>query len=597
VRSPVVDLRAGVHHDGEQVQACAVEEADMDGIRARRVVLAVIAGLLTAKVAPAAGWAVARVRADALSMTGFSPMSGHVGTSVTIDGTGFVAGDVVRFNGTAASKATVAKGGTELHTSVPPLATSGPITVSDPTTGQTVGLPGTAFQVTTGLSALPKRVWAGGALTVSGSGLSPDHNEEILLGKTHLGSVVIDRNGDFQFGTEVPFDEHPGRLGVSVLDPNVGKVVAIIFVLGAWPMYRHDAAHTGYDNFETSISESNVSGLKQLWTKSTDPGGYFGMVPSVSDGLVYEGMNRYATSECGTFYAFTTDGKKNPWHDNQPCGDRLGPAPAEDGGFLFYVKSAGLLHDFVSDRNAATGQVQWDVSHNSDANPVRSAPNVANGRLFVGSGDGNLYAIDTVTSLPLWSFPTGGPVHSSPAVAGGIVYVGSDSGTLFAIKATTGKKVWSANFGGPVESSPAVSGGVVYVGADDGSVAAFDAATGAPVWSRAFKNRVFRTAPAVANGVVYIGGDKGTNGTLFALDATSGATNWSFVSSSGVTDAAVANGVVYVGVGALNTVYGIDATTGFAVWNVNVASAPLAPIVANGEVYVEGGSTIWAFGL
>ena len=137
----------------------------MDGFRARRFVIAVVAGVVTAAtIAPATGWATARVRDDALSMTGFSPMSGPVGTAVTITGTGFVAGDIVQFNGTTAEKAKVADGGTQLKTSVPPLATSGPITVTDPTTGQTVGLVGTAFAVTTGVFASPKRVWAGGAL-------------------------------------------------------------------------------------------------------------------------------------------------------------------------------------------------------------------------------------------------------------------------------------------------------------------------------------------------------------------------------------------------------------------------------------------------
>jgi outer membrane protein assembly factor BamB len=569
----------------------------MDAFRSRWWVLAVIAGLLAATVAPATGWAASRVRADALSMTGFSPTSGHVGTPVTIDGTGFVAGDIVQFNTTTAPKATVSNGGTQLHTSVPPLATSGPITVTDPNTGQTVGLVGAAFQVTTGLSALPKRVWAGGALTVSGSGLSPDHEEELFLGNTRLGSVLIDRNGNFQFGTEVPFDEHSGRLGVYVLDPNLGKILTVIFVLGAWPMYRHDAAHTGFDTYETNISVYNAANLKQHWTKSDNPDFTYGMLPSVTDGLVYEGDNPGNGGECGTFFAFTTDGKKNPWLNGLACGSHLGPAPAEDNGVVYYVWSLTLYSDYVAARNATTGAVVWDATLDSDNKYAGSAPVVANGKLFIGTGDGNLDALDASTGTSLWSFPTGGPVNSSPAVAGGIVYVGSDSGSLFAIKAATGKKVWSASFGGPVKSSPAVVGGVVYVGADDGSVVALDAATGAPVWSRTFKGRVFRTSPAVANGEVYIGGDKGTNGTLFALEGTTGATDWSFASGSGVTDPAVANGVLYDAFASSNVVYAFDASSGFPVWNTNVATAPLAPIVANGEVYVEGGSNIWAFGL
>jgi outer membrane protein assembly factor BamB len=586
-----------------------VEEADMRAFSARRwVTTGVVFVSLAATIAPtaAAARSTARVAVrrrrsgagpDVLSMTGFSPASGPVGTPVTITGSGFVAGDIVQFNGTTAPAVKVNSAGTRLHAPVPAFATSGPITVTDPTTGQTVGLAGTAFAITTGVFASPNRVWAGGTLTFAGSGLSPDRDEPIFLGRVRLGSVVTDSHGDFQLGLDVPWDVQSGRLSIYALDPNVGKVLTILFVLGAWPTYRHDVAHTGYDDYETSVSPSNVAHLKQLWTKSTDPSGYFGMSPSVSDGLVYEGVNQYATSGCANVYAWTTNGKTSPWFSGLGCGYQLGPAPAEAGGALYYVSSASLLAIEVSARDAVSGAVLWDQSIPSNNQPVRSAPAVANGRLFEGSGDGNLYALDASNGSQLWSFPTGGPVNSSPAVAGGIVYVGSDSGTLFAIKAATGKKVWSATFGGAVESSPAVSGGVVYVGADDGSVAAFNAATGAPVWSRTFNGRTFRTSPAVANGIVYIGGEKGAGSTFFALDAATGATNWSLGSSPGVTDAAVANGVVYYAITGDHVVLALDAVSGVILWATNVAASPLAPIVANGEVYVESGSNIWAFSL
>src|SRR5207249_11579981 len=37
--------------------------------------------------------------------------------------------------------------------------------------------------------------------------------------------------------------------------------------------------------------------------------------------------------------------------------------------------------------------------------------------------------------------PTGGPIYSSPAVANGLVYVGSDDGNLYAFDAITGTAV------------------------------------------------------------------------------------------------------------------------------------------------------------
>ena len=124
-------------------------------------------------VALAAGAVPVLAAGAAISMTGFSPISGPVGTVVTITGTGFVSGDIVAFNGTQASGSTAKAAGTRLKATMPAFATSGPITVTDPLTGQTVGLAGTAFRVTTGLSANPTKIWPGQSFTLSGSALTP----------------------------------------------------------------------------------------------------------------------------------------------------------------------------------------------------------------------------------------------------------------------------------------------------------------------------------------------------------------------------------------------------------------------------------------
>jgi outer membrane protein assembly factor BamB len=66
-----------------------------------------------------------------------------------------------------------------------------------------------------------------------------------------------------------------------------------------------------------------------------------------------------------------------------------------------------------------------------------------------------------------WKFKTDGMVNSSPAVADGVVYVGSGDGRLYALDARTGKEKWSFNTGGEVFSSPAVADGVVYAGVSE----------------------------------------------------------------------------------------------------------------------------------
>ena len=47
---------------------------------------------------------------------------------------------------------------------------------------------------------------------------------------------------------------------------------------------------------------------------------------------------------------------------------------------------------------------------------------------------GRLYAINTVTGEKVWDILTGGEITSSPAVVDGVIYVGSHDGNLYAIE-------------------------------------------------------------------------------------------------------------------------------------------------------------------
>ena len=57
--------------------------------------------------------------------------------------------------------------------------------------------------------------------------------------------------------------------------------------------------------------------------------------------------------------------------------------------------------------------------------------------------------VNNVGNLGLkWSYATVDYVYSSPAVANGVVYVGSEDGNVYALNASTGAKLWSYTTGG-----------------------------------------------------------------------------------------------------------------------------------------------------
>jgi outer membrane protein assembly factor BamB len=238
----------------------------------------------------------------------------------------------------------------------------------------------------------------------------------------------------------------------------------------------------------------------------------------------------------------------------------------------------GSTDDKLYALNAATGAQLWAFT---TTGAVESSPAVSGNTVFAGSDDGNVYALNATTGAKIWSFTIGSPV-SSPAVAGGVVYAASENGDVHALNAATGALMWSFVTGSFIGTSPSVAGGRIYIGANNGNVYALNAATGAQVWSVSLGSGAVSDSTAVAYGKVYVGTD---NGNLYALNAATGAQVWS-ASEIGPTSPAVANGVVYAG-SSEGGVYAFNAFTGAQLWSFpNGSSVESSPALANGVLYI-----------
>ena len=70
-------------------------------------------------------------------------------------------------------------------------------------------------------------------------------------------------------------------------------------------------------------------------------------------------------------------------------------------------------------------------------------PVIAGGHVyFASSADDTVRALDASSGKTKWHFTTAGPVRFAPAVAGGKVYVASDDGWLYCLDAVSGKLTW-----------------------------------------------------------------------------------------------------------------------------------------------------------
>jgi outer membrane protein assembly factor BamB len=218
---------------------------------------------------------------------------------------------------------------------------------------------------------------------------------------------------------------------------------------------------------------------------------------------------------------------------------------------------------------------------------VASSPSVVDGRVYVGSQDKNVYAIDARSGKLIWNFLTGARIKSSPAVVDGQVYIGPDDGNVYCLDAYNGNVIWEKSAGGYIEahfdawtrlsSSPAVVGGKVYVGSLDTNVYCFGANSGDVIWTYPTEGYI-TSSPAVADGAVYIISQEPDSAGLYKLDANSGRRIWKLelpyiVSAERGTDMhvspTVANGMVFVASNK-GEYHGVDVNTGDIVWTYNV---------------------------
>lgn len=167
----------------------------------------------------------------------------------------------------------------------------------------------------------------------------------------------------------------------------------------------------------------------------------------------------------------------SPVVDLSPARDRTVAVYVVDvSGLVSKVDGSGRpIRDFAFERGSIG---------RTESSPALAPHPTAGLRLYLGSDDGNLYAIDAMSGAVVWNFQTGGVVRSSPAVvlsgvsdADPIVIIGSFDGTLYYVRDTGTAPELVGTFAVPeggsgqraIESSPTVDrDGTVYFGADNG---------------------------------------------------------------------------------------------------------------------------------
>lgn len=219
--------------------------------------------------------------------------------------------------------------------------------------------------------------------------------------------------------------------------------------------------------------------------------------------------------------------------------------------------------------------------------PIESSAAISENKVYTGSMDGYLYAVDATDGSRNWRFLTDGQIVGTPAVQNDSVYAGSTEGTLYAFNTTDGSVKWQSPTSGSL-TAPTIIGGNIYVGSYDSKVYSFDITDGSKNWEFKTNAPITRKsrisdAPAVANNSVYIGND---DGEFYAINTSDGTKEWQkSVSGGHFWAASVVNDVVYAG-STNGTLYAFNADDGSTLWTFNTPLRASATAVANDTVYV-----------
>lgn len=330
-----------------------------------------------------------------------------------------------------------------------------------------------------------------------------------------------------------------------------------------------------------------------LWSYKTDG--------QIWGDIQVRGKTAYFGSDDGYMHAVNTKTQELQWKFH--TGDKVRSKPAFKRHWMFFTSDDGFLYAV----NRKSGELFWKLDI-GDADVVRdinvdfvwseSSPVIKGNTLYVGSGDGNLYAVSIYSGEIKWTTQLSGAVVSDPSVSGNLVYAGTMAGDVYGINRRTGEPIWTFEatkgdyWWSHIISSPVVIDGQVITSSRDARIYTMDAQTGEPGWSLVEPSWTWFDSTAIAGddeGTLFIGSSD--EKALYKMDSETGETLWKAPTTGWAWGTpTLEDDTVYIGSTGTD-VYGdlkpgfqaVDAETGELEWSYQPA------IIDDLGQYVNGG--------
>ncbi|MBI2706821.1 MAG: PQQ-binding-like beta-propeller repeat protein [Proteobacteria bacterium] len=288
-------------------------------------------------------------------------------------------------------------------------------------------------------------------------------------------------------GTRIPVVNYESSVKVDEDAKDISLTLPLSEMGRDWPQAGGGAEHV-MPNF--SLKES----IEPLWTVSIGAGNGEGRLlssPIVANGVVY------ALDTYGNVTALDAFSGALLWQTNiSPEGQQI---PIIGGGLAYGQEKVFVTspHAEVLALDAKTGNRLWRYSTPS---PVRAAPTLDEGRLYVLTISNQLEVLDAEKGTPLWNH-AGITEHAgllgtaSPAVSKGVVVVTYSSGEIYALKAENGHQLWTETLSttrrpdslsslSHIKALPVIDKNMVIIIGHNHKMAAYDLRRGERLWER-----------------------------------------------------------------------------------------------------------------